>query len=117
MHAIDFQPTTLSTIYSTLGREEPLLVLSHLWVDGVAITQRGLLVHQMLNTAIESAMKAANLVTANLLIPVSRRRDDSRAGFYKEYFGGRQHVLEVDPRTQLDRQRALWGAKIRLSND
>ncbi|MBI4437383.1 hypothetical protein HY631_00300 [Candidatus Uhrbacteria bacterium] len=109
--AIDFQMGTLESIYWNLGRKEPFLVVTHVWLDRVVQSQEVLLMRKLLEGAAEDVMHSQGLTDAIVLVPVSSRDTELRRQPLAQMTEGKHQVLARDARAS--RERELWGFKLR----
>lgn len=113
--AIDFPMSVLSDVYGKLGREEPFLVLSHLWIEHVAQSQKVELIRQLVTYVVESVSRTNGLSVANVLVPMSSRDSELRYAVLGTMLTGKKQILLRDQRS--NRHRALRGFQLELRND
>lgn len=113
--AIDFPMSVLSEVYGKLGRQEPFLILSHLWIDRVAQIQETELMRQLVWQTVEPVMRANTLTIANVLVPMSSHDSELRRTTLRTMLHGKQKVLLGDQRP--NRHRELWGFQLKLHDD
>ncbi|MBI4591925.1 hypothetical protein HY733_00560 [Candidatus Uhrbacteria bacterium] len=100
MDRIDFPPRTLEVVYGQLGREEPFLVITHLWVASVFHEQIDLLVQNLIKDAVEGVMRQCSLSRATVLVPISTREEEVRRRAFQVMLGTQFKPLVRDARSQ-----------------
>lgn len=110
LSVIDFPAGVKSAIYGQLGRKEPYLVITHLWLENQALIPHTQLMQQLIEEAVAQTMQPLHLTSATVLVMMSSRESDLRRRVLLELLQGRHHMLARDSRS--GRYRELWGFKL-----